>query len=260
MKGTGALPADGFCVLGVTLIDLFCSDDDVFTSGLASPSEHAGVFSFYRYREALPRGDTGRLLSKACNTAAHEVLHMFGIGHCLHRACLMNGSGHVREDFAAPPYLCPVDLAKLKAALGPRCSLLPRYHALLAFCTAQPSGFDEQAAWIRSAIAAAGGSSGGAAPQGNSDSSGPARHSTLSSPVGGTAATGTLAEGSCDESAIGAAPPTRRENKRKKRAVEPTMTDASAGRGVAAREEAGSDEEELAPLARRLAGRKVKAT
>jgi hypothetical protein len=38
---------------------------------------------------------------------------MLGIGHCVHRHCLMNGCGHLKEDFAAPPFLCPVDLAKV---------------------------------------------------------------------------------------------------------------------------------------------------
>ena len=60
--------------------------------------------------------DEGKLLARACKTAAHELLHMYGIGHCLHRACLMNGTGHIKEDFAAPPVLCPVCLAKMQAA------------------------------------------------------------------------------------------------------------------------------------------------
>lgn len=141
------------------MTDLFCDDDDVFTAGLASVDERVGCFSFYRYKDEVaaldPTMDMGTLLHRACKTAAHELLHMFGIGHCLHRACLMNGTGHLKEDFAAPPYLCPVDLAKLKAALGTHCDLLPRYRALLAFCDAHPSGFGEQAAWLRRAIAAA---------------------------------------------------------------------------------------------------------
>jgi len=174
VKGTGALPDDGHCVLGVTLTDFFCSDDDIFTSGLACLSSRAGAFSFYRYGE---RGDgqskvgkkdgkgaggvdSGVVLARACKTAAHEILHIYGIGHCLHRACLMNGTGHLKEDFQAPPTLCPVDLAKLQAALGPRCELRPRYRAMLAFCEAQPSGFDEQARWIRRALAALGGQQG----------------------------------------------------------------------------------------------------
>ena len=201
-KGTGALPADGHCVLGVSMCDFFCDDDDVFTSGLACLTSRAGAFSFYRYGEAtggaIGRGaavasigggkqvgkqaskgvsatsaavgaaaaasvaeEHGVLLFRACKTAAHEILHMYGLGHCVYRACLMNGTGHLKEDFAAPPYLCPVDLAKLQAALGAQCSLVPRYKALLAFCEAQRAGFDQHAHWIRRALAALGGAADG---------------------------------------------------------------------------------------------------
>jgi predicted Zn-dependent protease len=152
---TAGLPEDGFCVLGVTMTDLFIGDDDVFTAGLASCRKPfpAGCFSFYRYREGAG-SDAGVLLHRACKTASHEILHLFGIGHCVHRRCLMSGTGHLREDFAAPLELCPVDLAKLKAVLGRRCKLVPRYHSLLGFCEAQPTGFGEHAAWLRRAIAA----------------------------------------------------------------------------------------------------------
>lgn len=53
VDAVGALPHDGMCVLGVTMTDLFCGDDDVFTGGLASLSYFAGVFSFYRCVLAL---------------------------------------------------------------------------------------------------------------------------------------------------------------------------------------------------------------
>ena len=100
------------------------------------------------------------MLWRACKTAAHELLHNYGLGHCLHRHCLMNGCGHLLEDFNAPPYLCPVCLGKLKA-VQPLCQLLPRYRALLGFCEARPSGFEAQAAWLRRAIAVAGSGEGG---------------------------------------------------------------------------------------------------
>ena len=34
---------------------------------------------------------------------------------------------HLLEDFAAPPYLCPVCVSKLVAVLAPSTALLPRY-------------------------------------------------------------------------------------------------------------------------------------
>jgi hypothetical protein len=155
----GVLPDDGFCVLGVTMIDLFCADDDVFTGGLADIQSRAGVFSFHRYIQGRTGGSSGAAaadssvpLFRACKTAAHEILHNFGIGHCVHRSCLMNGCGHLAEDFAAPPYLCPVDLAKLLAVLGGSCELIPRYEALLDFCTANGAGFGEYATWLRRAL------------------------------------------------------------------------------------------------------------
>uniref|UniRef100_A0A7S2MDF5 Uncharacterized protein n=1 Tax=Haptolina brevifila TaxID=156173 RepID=A0A7S2MDF5_9EUKA len=67
--------------------------------------------------------------------------------------CGLNGCGHLKEDFASPPYLCPVDLGKIAVAAGGRCDLVARYSALLAFCEMQPIGFDEFAAWLRRALA-----------------------------------------------------------------------------------------------------------
>ena len=111
---------------------------------------------------------------RACKTAAHEILHNYGLGHCLHRHCLMNGCGHLLEDFAAPPHLCPVCLGKLKAVL-PGCELLPRYRALLSFCESRPLGFEAQAAWLRRAIAVGGGESGGSSGGASGSSGGGAK-------------------------------------------------------------------------------------
>jgi len=145
----GALPADGFCVLGVTLTDLFCADDDVFTGGLASLKGRTGVFSFHRYLD--PAQTAGVALHRACKTAVHEIAHMFGVGHCVHASCLMNGSGHLMEDFAAPAHLCPADLAKFVHVLGIK--IRERYLALAEFCKAHPDGFAAQERWIAQALA-----------------------------------------------------------------------------------------------------------
>ena len=159
----GVQPDDGFCVLGVTLTDLFCGDDDVFTGGLASLSSRAGLFSFHRYVDA--QQDQAVVLARACKTAVHEVIHMMGIGHCVHKSCLMNGCGHLREDFNAPPQLCPVDLAKLITALGMSCELVPRYQALLRFCEGR-AGFLEYATWLEKALTVVDGASSGSAAEG----------------------------------------------------------------------------------------------
>lgn len=67
----GALPPDGACVLGVTMVDLWSGGEDVFTSGLACFASHTGIFSFRRYGD----GDASARLARASSTAAHEVCH-----------------------------------------------------------------------------------------------------------------------------------------------------------------------------------------
>ena len=50
---------------------------------------------------------------RAAKLLTHEILHLYGVDHCVNYRCLMQGTGHLREDFAAPVHLCPVDLRKL---------------------------------------------------------------------------------------------------------------------------------------------------
>ncbi|KAK6439730.1 hypothetical protein LTR95_004065 [Oleoguttula sp. CCFEE 5521] len=57
-------------------------------------------------------------LSRVCKTASHELGHCFGIGHCVYYACVMQSTAHLSEDARQPPYLCPVDMAKILTATG----------------------------------------------------------------------------------------------------------------------------------------------
>lgn len=52
-------------------------------------------------------------LSRICRTASHEVGYCFGLKHCGHYTCLVQGSASFTEDTRQPACLCPVDLAKL---------------------------------------------------------------------------------------------------------------------------------------------------
>ena len=147
-------------VLGVTMCDLFSGEDDAFTMGLAN-MRTAGVFSFYRYHpdhDGLHLADgwspirkEAVLVSRMCKTAVHEVLHLFNIGHCVYRRCLMNGSGHLREDFSIPHHLCPCCLAKLKWIFGDAMELHRRSHGLLKFYR-ENAGFENEALWMEKAI------------------------------------------------------------------------------------------------------------
>lgn len=46
--------------------------------------------------------------------SAHELIHTFGVHHCIYYECLMNGSNNLDEADHRPMELCPVDLRKLQ--------------------------------------------------------------------------------------------------------------------------------------------------
>lgn len=94
----------------------------------------------------------GIWLGRVCRTAAHELGHCFGLDHCVYYACSMQGTCSMMEDYRQPPYLCPVDLAKLLQATG----VTPenRYLKLLAFCEERSDVhiFAAFGAWIRARL------------------------------------------------------------------------------------------------------------
>ncbi|KAF9252961.1 hypothetical protein DTO006G1_2192 [Penicillium roqueforti] len=124
-------------------------------SELTGPVKDA--VSFYR---SLPEIDSSPSLLSAlwlgrvCRTASHELGHCFGIGHCVYYACSMQGTASICEDARQPPYLCPVDLAKVICATST--SALERYRALLAICERPGNSgthfFGPFATWIRSRL------------------------------------------------------------------------------------------------------------
>ncbi|KAJ5970951.1 peptidase M54 [Penicillium vulpinum] len=125
------------------------------TSELNGPVKDA--VSVYR---SLPEVDSSPSLLSAlwlgrvCRTASHELGHCFGIAHCVYYACSMQGTASICEDARQPPYLCPVDLAKLLCATSTSAS--QRYQALLEFCerlgNIDTHFFGPFATWIRSRL------------------------------------------------------------------------------------------------------------
>ncbi|XP_075034163.1 archaemetzincin-2 isoform X2 [Mixophyes fleayi] len=159
-------PADAFCIVGATMIDLYPRDSWNFVFGTASLTEGMGVFSFARYDEDFyspsykgrikgrrpAQGDysvfngyytpliTDSLLLRSCKTLTHEIGHMFGLRHCQWLHCVMQGSNHLEESDRRPLDLCPICLRKLQSAIG--FNIAERYNSLLQWIEEEESNSD----------------------------------------------------------------------------------------------------------------------
>ena len=74
---------------------------------------------------------TEQFRARLLKLGTHEINHAIGIRHCKTYRCIMNGSSHLAEADARPPYLCPEDLSKLEVSL--QCDIISRYRDLLEF-------------------------------------------------------------------------------------------------------------------------------
>jgi archaemetzincin len=147
------VPADAFCVLAITMQDLYPEPSWNFVFGQASLRERVGVYSFARYDPAFygetrDKNSETLLLRRSCKVLAHETGHMFGLSHCTFFNCLMNGSNHLGESDRRPLHLCPVCLRKLHWSIG--FDVLERYRALERI--ARADGFNDEADWFADRI------------------------------------------------------------------------------------------------------------
>lgn len=149
------VPDDGYCLLAITMEDLYPDPSWNFVFGQASLRDRVGVYSFARYHPAF----SGRtqvsndeieklVLLRSCKVLAHETGHMFGIKHCVHFHCLMNGSNHLGETDSQPIHLCPVCLRKLQVAS--QCDVVKRYQALKVF--SDQAGWKSESQWLKSRL------------------------------------------------------------------------------------------------------------
>jgi len=130
------VPKDGFAVIAVTMTDLYPKDGWNFVFGQASFKQRVGVFSFARYHpsfygEAEDKDTPQLVLKRAAKVLSHETGHMFGIRHCIHYQCNMNGVNHLQEADDTPMHLCPVCVRKLHWGL--RGTPAERYRGLEKF-------------------------------------------------------------------------------------------------------------------------------
>ena len=143
------LPADAFCVLAITMEDLYPDPSWNFVFGQAMLRGRVGVYSFARYDPAFYGEKRGSdyeqiLLRRSCKVLVHETVHMFGLRHCIYFKCVVNGSNHLKESDSRPLHLCPVCLRKLQHSIG--FDVVDRYRNLLRFY--QKIDFDKDAQWI----------------------------------------------------------------------------------------------------------------
>lgn len=143
------LPSDAFCMLAITMEDLYPHPSWNFVFGQASLRERVGVFGFARYDptfygEKRTKSYQKLLLQRSCKVLVHETGHMFTLAHCLFFKCVMNGSNHLQESDARPQFLCPVCLRKLRYSIG--FDVVKRYRTLLYFY--QEASFEGEAKWV----------------------------------------------------------------------------------------------------------------
>eukprot|EP01128_Nolandella_sp_AFSM9_P003151 TRINITY_DN1365_c0_g1_i1.p1 TRINITY_DN1365_c0_g1~~TRINITY_DN1365_c0_g1_i1.p1 ORF type:complete len:230 (-),score=29.83 TRINITY_DN1365_c0_g1_i1:21-710(-) len=135
-------PADAYATLGVTPEDIYEWDDmDAIIMGRGT-GDRAGLLSLYRFF-APPTGPTLALL-RACKTMVHEVMHMFGLDHCVHHLCVMNANVSPDDDDADVLWLCPLDLAKLQIVVT-GLDRAARYRQLAILCAEMD--FQREQAW-----------------------------------------------------------------------------------------------------------------
>jgi archaemetzincin len=128
------IPDDAFAVIALTEVDLYPEEDWNFVFGLGSFKERVGVYSLARYHPRFYGKEVGGaearrlILRRTLKVMAHEIGHMFGIRHCTHFDCVMNGSNSINEADRRSMNLCPVDLRKIHYATG--FDIRARYAAL----------------------------------------------------------------------------------------------------------------------------------
>lgn len=143
------MPTDAFCMLAITMEDLYPDPSWNFVFGQVYLEQRVGVFSFARY-DPVFYGQSRRknfnrlLLWRSLKVLAHEMGHVFSLAHCIYFKCVMNGSNHLAESDARPLSVCPVCLRKLQYAIG--FDVLKRYRHLFQFY--RQAALQNEAAWL----------------------------------------------------------------------------------------------------------------
>jgi archaemetzincin len=143
------VPNDAYCMLTITMQDLYPGPKWAYCFGWAMYKARTGVFSFLRFDtqykytdEYLAENEVkSSLLYNSCHVMVHETGHMYGMTHCTHYECTMNGFNSAEELEFMVKYLCPICLRKLQSVIG--FNVRERFVKLHEVC--QELGFTESA-------------------------------------------------------------------------------------------------------------------
>lgn len=188
-QGEKGVIHDAFAVVGVTMEDLYSSEGDLFVAGMAAGGSKVAVLSFARYHPrirmhfqnwwdygyvsksaeysyfeenkkrpptvllpptTLDAVSKANYLRRAGKLVVHELAHVYGIDHCVHYHCVMNGTGHLVEDFKSPAFLCAVCLRKVQFRMG--FDVPQRYRNLLDVFKA--GGMEKETKWVQKRLEA----------------------------------------------------------------------------------------------------------
>lgn len=152
------LPPHAHSMIVLINRDLTVGPEQGYGFGYATHTERLAVMSFARLDPrrsgSAPGTDVDQVThARGYKLLAHELAHTFGLHHCDHFACVMNGVADEQELDDLPLHLCPVCLRKLMLAVGfdPEA----RYQALHAWYAEHD--MHPEAAWVQRRLAEIGG-------------------------------------------------------------------------------------------------------
>lgn len=112
-------PLKKIALMGISQLDLYPKPEWNYVFGLASYVDAVGVSSIYRLQdENLTKENFNVCLSRLLKINSHEIGHMFGLHHCLHANCNMNGSNSLEETDASLARLCSECQQKLQTSIS----------------------------------------------------------------------------------------------------------------------------------------------
>lgn len=111
-------PLKRIALMGLTEVDLYPKPEWNFVFGLASYRDKVGVSSIYRLQDGkLTTENFNLCLSRLLKISSHEIGHMFGLHHCIHADCVMNGTNNMSETDESSIRLCSVCQRKLNSGI-----------------------------------------------------------------------------------------------------------------------------------------------